>query len=256
MLNYLMNVYNYLKAKINSSSFKSSKPEINLEMKKEFVDYIPNENPSIVSFTGFHRCGKDTAAKIVQSFLESKGLRVKKFAFAQYLKEYCAKTLGISVEELEEMKNNNDLIQLQDSKLTSREYIILLGNALRKTLNNEGFWGELVIKEIEENIGKDFDIAIITDARFKIEFDLIKNQSKNNLIIRVDSDLDDCFYNDNEKDIELIEENPSEKTYFVYNKKGELDQFKDKLEKIIEKEINNATNATNASSTTSTTNAK
>ena len=185
-----------------------------------------------IGLTAYKRCGKDTAGQIINDYLSSKGLRVKRYAFADKLKDYVCRVFDISEDKLNEMKNNNEKIPFGEENIEMREVIIRLSEELKNTLGDQQFWAKIAIDEVIDDMSKnEIDVAVITDVRFIEEADLIKSIPSINIILRIDSDLPTCNHNEYEKDV------PKISAINVFNSKKTINSMKEELIRIMDKEI-------------------
>jgi len=107
---------------------------------------------------GKKQSGKDETYKAIKSFYELKGCKVERIAFADSLKEEVAKACGVSLQFIEEHKDNFRLI-LQG-----------WGTDFRRKLHNDNYW---IIKTLNKIIVSNADVIVIPDVRFKNEYDAI-----------------------------------------------------------------------------------
>ena len=119
----------------------------------------------IIGISGKKRAGKDTVADILY-VLHSNSVR---YYFAQPLKLEVARACGVSVEYINEHKDNFRLI-LQG-----------WGTNFRRELYDKNYW----IKKMEVAISnlERYDNILIPDVRFKNEYVMVK--SKGGIMIRV-----------------------------------------------------------------------
>jgi len=143
----------------------------------------------LIAFYGEKRTGKDTSAEILHKLLPD----FKKTSFAYIPKKILAQTFGISIEKFEELKNTDEIF---------RQYLINFAETMKEYFD-QYVWAKLAISG--ENL-------IITDLRFKEEYDYIKKY--NPIIIHIvdrnikEENIDKLpfhFEIDNtEKDIKLL----------------------------------------------------
>jgi len=146
----------------------------------------------IIGIYGEKRVGKDTTAKILSELL---GLEIK--SFAKIPKEIISKTLGISIELFENLKNENQYY---------RQMIINFAEIMKEKLGKD-IWVKMLDKS---------DSFIISDLRFKEEVEAIKKINKNFIIIKIidknvkETDIHqfdyDFIIDNTKKDINILKE--------------------------------------------------
>jgi len=131
-----------------------------------------------ILIAGKKRSGKDHFAKLLKTELEDCGFAVDVMRFADPLKELLAKTLGLTVEQLEEYKNFPDEYALHTvyyddqhiqriNALNFRQLLQNLGTEAMKDLFGESVWSDLTAKKTKESKA---DFVIIPDFRFLCEY--------------------------------------------------------------------------------------
>lgn len=126
----------------------------------------------VILIKGKKRAGKDTTAKILKEFLADLTLTVEIMSFADPMKQIIATTFGITKEQLESYKNDEDLLYVEDSfeyfDITDfRQILQRFGTEAMKPIFGDDVWVELTKKKIKESKA---DIVIIPDWRFPIEY--------------------------------------------------------------------------------------
>lgn len=149
------------------------------------------KEPGIVLISGYKRSGKDTTAKMMKEIIEDgTSQKVEILSFAEPLKQIIATLFDISVEELEDFKNdpvNNQLYMLTGyqnyERITDfRVLLMRIGNEAMKPIFGEDVW----VKIMKDKIAKsDADVIIIPDFRFLVE-DAFKKT--NSITIRIKND--------------------------------------------------------------------
>lgn len=126
---------------------------------------------------GKKRAGKDYVANILKAQMEKRGYKVAVVSFADPLKKVVAGTFGITLEELDEYKNNPQEypIMIPAGERTFRQidfrYILqMFGTEGAKPVFGDDIWASLARDIVEKYFQDGFDIVIIPDFRFKIEF--------------------------------------------------------------------------------------
>ena len=122
----------------------------------------------VILIGGQKRAGKDYSAKVLQEMLAEQGYTSKTLSFAAPLKEIAANTLNISLETLDDRKNNYD--QLTTDGMDYREFLQRLGTeGLRNTFGDDIFV-RYTQNEIYKYMDDEIDFVIIPDFRFFDEY--------------------------------------------------------------------------------------
>lgn len=118
----------------------------------------------VILLNGLTRSGKDTCADYL---VKEHGYT--KFAFADTIKEILSTTLGISIEEFNELKNSNSMLYEGNDRLgvSFRKIIQRFGNEAMKPIFGQDVWAKTLYEKIEfcEN-----DKIVVSDFRFLIEY--------------------------------------------------------------------------------------
>ena len=130
---------------------------------------------TIVLVSGKARSGKDTFSK----FLKKHDKRIKIVAFAQNLKELAVRTFGISLGDLEDYKNNGNVIvhgldteTLQGGNTQSYRSILQnLGNGVREMFGKE-IWAVQLCHQIADLL-EITDTVVVSDWRFFKEYETV-----------------------------------------------------------------------------------
>ena len=146
----------------------------------------------VYAIIGRKRTGKDTVADYM-----CERLGAKKYALATPIKEWVAKMLGITLEDLDKYKNENwNMSAFRDNKTTQLERCAMVDISFRSILQNAGenikdFFGlECFMRKSHEVIINN-DTTIIPDVRLKIEQDwLIANTNVTFIKLIRDTELD------------------------------------------------------------------
>ena len=148
----------------------------------------------IIVLSGNKGVGKDTVANFMQDMFHY--TLCKTFAFAKPIKEITSILLDTPVETLDDNKDKSvheiGLTELSKS-MTPRNYYTTIGDMFCKTFGKEVF-AKIILKQIEES---NFEFNIITDMRFRHEYNLLKELKP--IFIRVKSNrvkLDTTHYSE------------------------------------------------------------
>lgn len=126
----------------------------------------------IIQIGGFKRSGKDTISKMIANHYQSSGKLVDIFHYASPLKQIAASIFDISLEQLDEFKNNKtELYRFntyeEPCKVTDfREILMKIGNEAIKPVFGSDVWQKIMLEKIEKSKA---DIIIIPDFRFAVE---------------------------------------------------------------------------------------
>ena len=126
----------------------------------------------IIQIGGFKRSGKDTISKMIANHYQSNGKLVDIFHYADPLKQIAASIFDISLEQLDEFKNNKtELYRFntyeEPCKVTDfREILMKIGNEAIKPVFGSDVWQKIMLEKIEKS---EADIIIIPDFRFAVE---------------------------------------------------------------------------------------
>ena len=126
----------------------------------------------IIQIGGFKRSGKDTISQMIANHYQSKGKLVDILHYADPLKQIAASIFNISLEQLDEFKNNKtELWRFDDFgdgyKVTDfREVLMKIGNEAIKPVFGNDVWKKIMWEKIEKS---EADIIIIPDFRFTVE---------------------------------------------------------------------------------------
>lgn len=129
-------------------------------------------NKVIIQIGGFKRSGKDTISQMIANHYQSKGKLVDIFHYADPLKQIAASIFDISLEQLDEFKNNKtELYRFntyeEPCKVTDfREILMKIGNEAIKPVFGSDVWQKIMLEKIEKS---EADIIIIPDFRFAVE---------------------------------------------------------------------------------------
>lgn len=148
----------------------------------------------LIVISGNKGVGKDTVANFMQDMFHY--TLCKTFAFAKPIKEITSILLGTPLDILDDNKDRSvheiGLTELSKS-MTPRTYYKMIGDMFCKTFGKEVF-AKIIIDQCQWS---SFDVNIITDMRFKHEYELLKKLEP--IFIRVKTDrvkLDTSHYSE------------------------------------------------------------
>ena len=154
------------------------------------MSVLPLQN--VILIAGFKRSGKDFVGEYFKDNIEGSS----KLSFAEPMKQIISNTFGITLEELEEYKNDvenygieikaypNNQNQVVIDYTNFRTILQRFGTEGMKPVFGDGVWAELT-KEKAKEIG---GTIIIPDFRFRIEEDVWDKSEFNVITIRVQDD--------------------------------------------------------------------
>ena len=126
----------------------------------------------IIQVGGFKRSGKDTISQMIANHYQLSGKLVDILHYADPIKQIAASIFDISLEQLDEFKNNKTELWRFDQfentyKVTDfREILMKIGNEAIKPVFGNDVWQKIMWEKIEKS---EADIIIIPDFRFKVE---------------------------------------------------------------------------------------
>jgi len=187
---------------------------------------------TVILINGLPRAGKDTVADfIVDNF------NYTKMSFATPLKSVIAGTFGISLEDLETMKNNTDEYGVeikvypnnqpqQVLKYTNfREILQKFGTEGMKPEFGNSVWGDLLYKKVLES---DQKLFVVPDYRFIVEYQPQDNIKIIRILVLDDRELPTEGH---ASDVELYQNNV--KFDYTINNTGTLIELEEKVNSII-----------------------
>lgn len=174
-----------------------------------------NKKPKIIIISGKARTGKDTTVNFLRGFYKENMIKLQ---YGSYIKEYAEK---ISNWDGDEVTKPRELLQQLGT------------NIIRKKIDDK-FFVNRMIDDIKV-YSFFFDTIVISDARFKIEIDEIKNTFDNVVSINIERPNFDNSLTENQKnhlsEIDLDDYNKFD--YKLINN-GTLDELKEKVERLVE----------------------
>ena len=150
---------------------------------------------TIILINGPKRGGKDYSATLMTEYLQSKDQEVRSLSFAYPLKKIMADTFGITLDELEKLKNDKEPLFKEIPKLDGydytqvtdyREILQRFGTEGMKPQFGESVWANLLLSKILDD-GKP-GIVLVTDFRFNIESAVIKSSNFRVITLKIRND--------------------------------------------------------------------
>ena len=175
---------------------------------------MKNKNPKIIILSGKARAGKDTT----MNFLNEIYNNIIQLQYGSYIKEYAKKISNWDGSE----------------ETKPRELLQQLGtNIIRENIDNKFF-----VKKMIDDIkvySYFFDTIVISDARFKIEIDDIKNTFNNVIAVRIERpNFDNGLTSEQKKHPSEIDLDDYNKFDYKLINDGTLEDLKKKVEKLVE----------------------
>ena len=175
---------------------------------------------TLVMIAGKARSGKNTTADIIREYCENQGKSVVVIGFADELKVKVADLLGVTLEELEELKS-----EFKEVRRLLQNY----GQVMKKLYGSD-YW----VKHLSMGVGyaKDIgiDVFIVPDYRFLIESKLVETCPEcKSVFIKVEKDgLTGEIYKD-------ISETELDEIAFPYKIKnnGTMEELKEQVLEIV-----------------------
>jgi hypothetical protein len=133
---------------------------------------------TLILISGFKRSGKDTSA----DYIVSKLPKAVKRSFAGPLKQIIADTLGITIEQLEDLKNTGATFKYGEDEMSFRLLLQRFGTEAMKGVFGDKIWAHLLIDSV-----KDGEITVVSDWRFVEEYSALKDEFNKVYTIRIHS---------------------------------------------------------------------
>lgn len=145
----------------------------------------------VILINGKKRHGKDHVAQLLRERLQSQGNTVEVHSYADPMKRIISTMLGLTIEKLDQHKNNRSLLVTgKDTICDFRELIQRFGTEAMQTEFGKTVWVDRMLSVINN---KECDYFIIPDFRFPDEslensgLDVVSIQVENRDIICTDS---------------------------------------------------------------------
>jgi len=162
---------------------------------------------TVILISGYKRSGKDTVADMIADKVKNP----YRLSYAAAMKDILADTLGLTLEELEDKKN--------DSNYQHRSYLQRFGQKAKEYFG-ENCWGDIVGRTIQHL--PDDSVIIISDFRMPIE------AIEGAITVRVTNDR----VKNNDKHISETALDNFEFDYLIQNN-GTLGQLEDNVEDLL-----------------------
>ena len=133
----------------------------------------------IIGFTGAAYSGKDTAALELEEMIQEQAV-VKRFAFADPLKEAAAVLFGVHIKMFQ---GENKKLVNETWNITYRDMLQKLGTDFAREVIDPEFWTKRIHEEVLQQKAQGMDFCIFTDVRFDNEAEYI--QKMGGIIVEV-----------------------------------------------------------------------
>ena len=183
----------------------------------------------IILISGLKRAGKDTVGQMLNELIPDSSVE----HFAAPLKRIFATTYKLSLDKLDELKNNEKVVcgfrspsERLCTGITVRGALQRLGTEAMKAELGESVWGDLLVKKY---LNSDKPIMIVPDFRFNSELIPIENAEIHYVKVRVNNP--ECVTTDL---------HPSETEWqnmkfdYTIENNGTLEELKEKVEAIVQ----------------------
>jgi len=164
-----------------------------------YAEASGKRSATLILVSGYKRAGKDFVSYLLHKHLDNSVI----YSYATPLKKIIADTMNISLEELDDYKNNGEYIMDSDNKTLTdfRSVLQAFGTEAMKPWFGDAVWSDVFMRQDFQE-----DYIIISDWRFNIEYTEAKKVYSNVITLRI---IDDNIVN--------VDPHPSE---------TELDDFK------------------------------
>jgi hypothetical protein len=118
----------------------------------------------LIGLCGLARCGKDSFFEVSESILSKQGIDVKRYAFADSLKQECDELLNkyVGISAFTEKSSEKEII---------RPLLVTYGTHIRRKLN-QNCWIDKINNDVLKSISNN-KIVFVTDVRFENEINWI-----------------------------------------------------------------------------------
>jgi hypothetical protein len=179
----------------------------------------------IIGLHGNKRAGKDTAYEFIKSAYPD----AVRLAFADKIKESLAALFGVSIREINTLKEEKGVFKIQSESFqhsyTWRSFAQRYGTEAHRDIFGENFWVDMILPKESDSIPDD-ELLIVTDVRFKNEAERIKHLGGYIIYINRLNLLNN--------DSHISEERLSDEYFsYIINNNASLDQFKERVLEVV-----------------------
>lgn len=182
---------------------------------------IKEKQPKIYIICGKARHGKDTIAEIIQKYYKEKQYDILNLQYGMYIKEYAKKISNWDGSE----------------ETKPRELLQQLGtNIIREKIDDMFF-----VKKLVDDIkvySYFFDVLTISDARFKVEVDIPRENFQDVVVIHVvRPNFDNGLTEEQKRHRTEIDLDDYENYDYTIMNDGSLEELEEKVKEILKKEM-------------------
>ena len=182
---------------------------------------LKEKQPKIFIICGKARHGKDTIALMIQKVYKEKNLDILNMQYSSYIKEYAKKISNWDGSE----------------ETKPRELLQVLGTQVIREKIDELFFVKKIVDDIKV-YSYFFDALTISDARFKVEVDIPRNEFSNIVVIHVERpNFDNGLTLEQKMHRSEIDLDDYENYDYRVMNDGSLDDLEVKIRDIVEKEL-------------------
>lgn len=183
---------------------------------------LKEKQPKIYIICGKARHGKDTIAEMIYNYYKEKNYDLLNLQYGSYIKEYAKKISNWDGSE----------------ETKPRELLQQLGTNIIREKIDELFFVKKLVDDIKV-YSFFFDVLTISDARFKIEVDIPRENFNDIVVIRVvRPNFDNGLTEEQKKHRTEIDLDDYENYDYTIMNDGNLEDLKVKVESILEQEMN------------------
>lgn len=144
----------------------------------EALLFTSSDSPKVIGLSGYKRSGKDTFTKLIKEKIEKEGYSVEVIPFADPIKKSLCALLNITLQELEDLKNNDYPIEYsvgaeKVSLPSGRALIQRYGEECLKDHFGKDIFVDIMIKAVSDSKA---DFVIIPDFRLLNEFNMMEKR--------------------------------------------------------------------------------
>lgn len=181
---------------------------------------LKEKQPKIYIICGKARHGKDTIAEMIKNYYIEKKCDILNLQYSSYIKEYAKKISNWDGSE----------------ETKPRELLQQLGTNIIRDKIDEAFFVKKLVDDIKV-YSFFFDVLTISDARFKIEVDIPRDNFQNVTIIRVNRpNFDNGLTEEQQLHRTETDLDDYENYDYIIENDGSLDDLKEKVIEILNQE--------------------
>lgn len=137
---------------------------------------------TIILINGKKRSGKDYLSKLLIKYIPN-NLSCEIFSFAKIIKEIISKTFEITIDQLDDFKNKESHIFIDNKEITNmRKILQIFGSDVMKPLFGEDIWVKLINDKIQNS---NSNFIIISDWRYYNEYLYLQKNNYNIITVNI-----------------------------------------------------------------------